>query len=137
MAVFKRWVLSDSAGSYTFITNPNAMTTPFAERNIVLKATTAIDGQAILMEGCRQPQVWTFSGDILQHEHYEALRAWVYDRLGRRVVISDHFGRRIVCVLTKFDPIPKRAIGRYWRHTYTVTAIVISIGRPTVNEVPA
>lgn len=137
MAVYKRWKLEDSGGSYTFTLNPKTMTSPFGQRNIVLKYTTAIDGQVVLMEGNRQVPEWTFSGNILDAEHYEALRSWVYDRLGRRVTLSDHFGRRIVCVLTKFDPTPKRAVGKYWRHEYTITAIVISVGAPTVSEVPA
>ncbi len=137
MPVFKRWKLEDSSGSYTFTTNPNAMSSPFGQRNIILKNTTAIDGQTVLMEGNRQVPEWTFSGDILDAAHYEALRSWVYDRLGRRVIVSDHFGRRIVCVLTKFDPSPKRSVGKYWRHTYTVTAVVVSVGAPTVSEVPA
>ncbi len=137
MAVYKRWVLSDANGSYTFRPNPNAMTTPFPERSIGYKVTTAIDGQTLLFEGNRTPAQWQFSGEILDHDQYEYLRQWVYDRTGRRVVVTDHFGRRIVCVLTKFDAVPKRAIGRYWRHQYTISAIVISIGAPTVNEVPA
>lgn len=137
MTAFKRWTISDATETYTFTVNPNAMTSPFPERNILLKATTAIDGQVILMEGARAATNWTFSGDILDHTQYEALRSWVLDRVGRRVVVADHFGRNLVCVLTKFDPTPKRAVGRYWRHTYTISAIVISVGAATVSEVPA
>lgn len=138
MAVYKRWVLSDgSEDSYTFQPNPNAMSSPFPERSITTKVTTAVDGQVLLMEGMATPATWTFSGDILDHTQYEALRSWVYDRVGRRVVVTDHFGRRIVCVLIKFDPVPKRAVGRYWRHTYTISAVVVSVGDPAVSEVPA
>ncbi len=137
MPVYKRWVFSDESGSYTFTLNPNAMTSPFGARNIVLRATSAVDGQALLMEGNRQLAEWTFSGRCLDAAHYENLRSWVYDRLGRRVVVSDHFGRRISAVLTKFEPVPRRSVGRYWSHDYTCTAIVISVGAPTVSEVPA
>lgn len=136
MPAFKRWILSDANGSYTFPNNPNAMTSPFGARNISTKVSTAVDGQVLLFEGNRSPVEWTFSGDILDHELYESLRSWVYDRIGRRVTITDHYGRAIIAVLTKFDPTPKRAVGKYWRHTYTVTAVVVRVGAPTVGEVP-
>lgn len=137
MAVYKRWRMYDANGSYTFPRNPSGMTSPFGERNIHTKTSSAVDGQVLLFEGAKQAPEWTFTGRTLEADHYEALRAWVYDRLGRRVVIVDHFGRNLVVVLKKFDPIPKRAVGKYWSHEYTVTAIVISISAPTVAEVPA
>ncbi len=137
MPAFKRWTFYDANGSYLFPNNPNAMTSPFGERNIAWKTTTAVDGQVLLFEGARQPVEWTFSGDILDAVHYEALRSWVYDRIGRRVTVTDHFGRGITCILRRFDPTPQRAVGRYWRHTYTIAAIVISVGSPTIGEVPA
>ena len=133
----QRWKLTDpyTSATYTFHPNPNAMTSPFPERNLTTRVTTAVDGAVLTIEGNRIPKDWTFSGDILEHVQYEALRAWVYDRTGRRVIVSDHFGRDIVCVLRNFDPTPKRAIGRYWRHTYTITAMVVSVSAPTLEEV--
>lgn len=138
MGVYKRWELHDSTGdSYVFVPNPNKMTTPFPTRNITMQSTTAVDGKVLLFEGTAQPVQWTFGGDIQDHVQYEALRSWVYDRTGRRVWLFDHFGRRITLVLTGFAPEPVRAVGKYWRHGYTVTAIVIKVGAPSVGEVPA
>ncbi len=136
MPAFKRWKMYDANSTYTFPINPSGMTSPFGERNIHTKSSTAVDGKVLLFEAARQPPEWTFTGTILDPAHFEALRSWTYDRLGRRVVITDHFGRNLVVVLKKFDPVPKRSLGRYWRHEYTMTAIVISISAPTVGEVP-
>jgi hypothetical protein len=137
MPAFKRWTIHDANGTYTFFPNPNGMTSPFPARNISAKVTTAVDGQVLMFEGGRQAKEWTFSGDIIDAEQYEALRSWVFDRLGTRVQVSDHFGRVIDCVLTDFKPTPKRAVGKYWRHTYEVSALVTHVGAPTVGEVPA
>lgn len=137
MAVHLRWKLTDpyTGDVYTFYPNPNEMTSPFPTRSVQAKTVTSPAGQVIFTEGARTPAEWSFGGDILDPTQYEALRAWVYDRRGRRVVVSDHYGRRIICVLTQFDPTPKRAIGKYWRHTYTISALVVSVGAPTVGEV--
>lgn len=110
--------------------NPNAMTSPWPARQINTAVTTAVDGQVIFMEGNAKPKEWSFSGDIMTPYHYDLLRSWVYERR-RRVVITDHFGRDITCVLTNFDAVPKQVQRKYWRHTYTITAIVVSVGKPT------
>lgn len=137
MGAYLRWTLTDPAGTYTFNPNPNQMTTPFPARNISMQMTTAVDGQVLLFEGAKTPAQWTFGGDCMTAAQYEVLRSWVYDRVGRRVTVTDHYGRAIVCVLVKFDPVPKRAVGRYWRHTYEISAVVVRVGAPTVGEVPA
>lgn len=136
MAPYLRWSISDANGSYLFSPNPDAMTSPFGKRNISERVTTAVDGQVLFFEGGRHATEWSFSGNTMDAAQYEALRHWVYDRLGTRVIVRDHFGRAINCVLTEFRPVPKRAIGKYWRHTYEVTALVTSVGPPTVGEVP-
>jgi hypothetical protein len=131
-----RWTIADASDSYTFWPNPNAMSSPFGKRNVTSKVTTAVDGQVLFFEGGKNATEWTFSGDILDALQYEALRHWVYDRIGRRVTVRDHFGRLISCVLTEFKPTPKRAVGKYWRHTYEITALVTGVSAPTVGEVP-
>ena len=96
--------------------------------------TTAMDGQALLFEGFAAPTEWTFSGSTLDAANYEALRAWTYDRPGRRLYLYDHYGRRMTIVLKQFAPTPKRSIGKYWRHEYTITALVLDISAPTVGD---
>ncbi len=138
MPAYLRWKIADASSTYEFFPNPNAMSSPFGKRNISTRVTTAVDGQVLFFEGGKNAADWTFSGDILTKAHYEALRHWVYERIGRRVTVTDHFGRAISCVLVEFKPTPKRAVGKYWRHTYEINALVTNVGPPTVpDEVPA
>lgn len=139
MPVFKRWTLTDpyTGDVYTFPNNPNKMTSPFPEKALTSLTTTAVGGQALVWEGATPPTSWSFGGSILDAAHYEALRSWVYEHQGR-LLVTDHFGRGIVCVLRSFKPEPKRAVGRYWRHEYTIEALIFGQpGAPTVGEVPA
>lgn len=133
-----RWRFEDPADAnpatrtYTFAISPDTMSSPFGTRSVTFEGTTAVDGQPIMWETQMPPTQFTFGGQILDDAHYEQLRAWTYDRQGR-LFLYDHFGRRMIVTLTKFDPTPKRAIGRYWRHTYTITAFVYAITAPTVG----
>lgn len=134
------WVFTDpydpdpATNTYQPPINPNKMTSLFPERALTQAVTTAIDGQVIFFEGQAKPQQWQFSGAIFDADHYDMLRSWVYDRR-RRVTVTDHYGRDIICVLTKFDAQPVRANGKYWRHDYTISATVVSVGKPT--RIPA
>jgi hypothetical protein len=111
------------------------MGSPFPTRVLSYEGTTAVDGQVLLWEGTRTPANWSFSGVIKNAAHYEALRAWTYDRQGR-LFLFDHFGRRLVVVLKEFKPEPaaKARIGRYWHHTYSIDALVISISQPSLSD---
>jgi len=123
-----------TTNTYTVPVNPNKMTSPFPTRNVSTKATTAVDGQTLFIEGQASPASWSFAGDIFDSAHYEALRSWVYDRR-RRIQIYDHFGRQINCVLESFTPTPKRSTAKYWRHEYEIKATVTSVGAPTVGDI--
>lgn len=141
MAVHLRWKIQDPAdsspeGTWVFPINPNRMNSPFPERNISFMGTTARDGIPIMWEGMAQPARFTFGGSILTGEHYEALRHWVLDRQGR-LFLFDHFGRRMLVSFLKFDPEPKRRVGKYWSHDYTIECFVYSVSAPTVKEVSA
>lgn len=132
MAV-KRWVFTDQyAGeSWTVPQNPNEMTHLYADKNVSVQTTTAVDGQAIMFEGNAPLQQWEFSGSLRTREHYEELARWVAKR--NRIIITDHYGRTIPVYLTGFAPVPRRAINVYWLHNYTVRALVCGpIGEPTV-----
>ncbi len=137
---YRAWRLHDhhasgAARTYEFPINPNAMTSPFPERNIAVRSSTAIDGRPLLFEGARPPATWQFSGSCPTADQYEALRSWVYDHIGRTIYVDDHFGRSIECVLTSFNPEPRRDVNRYWHHTYQINAIVLTVARPIVGEV--
>lgn len=135
--IVQKWTFYDphdpnpATNLYRFPHNPNKMTTPFPEKNITTKATTALDGQVLIYQGMNNPAQWQFSGDLWTANEYDMLRSWVYER-PRRVVVTDHFGRPITCILQKFDAVPAQKLRTYWRHTYTISAYVFSVGEPTV-----
>lgn len=137
---FKQWKFTDpydtnsGTNSYTFPINPNTMTSPFPQRAISSTQTTAVTGQVLLWEGSVPAKSWQFGGVLLDEAQHEALRAWVYER-HNRIIVTDHFGRPITCALQQFDAQPKRSVGKYWRHDYTITALVTAVGAPTVGDV--
>ncbi len=135
----KRWVLRDpsdtnpATNTYTFIRNPREMTSLYQERAITSTPTTA--GRILLWEGARNAKQFTFSGPVLEKSLFDALQKWVYKR--RRLILTDHYGREISCVLTNIDLVPKRRVGYYYSHEYTVSGLALAIGQPTVdNEGP-
>ena len=134
-----KWTFTDHATGdvYTFRVNPNQMSSPFPVRNIQSQATTALNGQPILYEAAAPPREWTFGGAILTGVQYEELRSWAVDRKGW-ITVTDHYGRRLTGVFTQFDPSPRRGVGRYWYHDYTIHMLLTgSVSAPTVQEVPA
>ena len=129
---FLRWVFTDPAtgATYEFPVNPNKMTSVFPDKTITIETTTAGDGQVLLFQGNTKPTNWQFSGDILDEAQYEALRHWTYD-IHNRIKVTDHFGRDLLVVLQSFAPEPKAGNGKFWRHLYTIKAVLISVGPPT------
>lgn len=133
MAV-QRWVFTDeyNVESWTVPQNPAQMSSPFGEKAVSMRTSTAVDGQVILFEGNTPAHQWDFSGSIRTPAHYAELKRWVEKK--NRIVITDHFGRTIPCYLLGFAPEPKRSLNVYWRHDYTVKAIITGpIGAPTVG----
>jgi hypothetical protein len=136
MAMVQRWQFHDPyaspAETWTVPINPREMDSPFFAKNVTSRVTTAVNGQALMFEGAAEPHEWTFSGAILTAEHYAELKRWV-DK-NNRVRITDHFGRTLEVYLLAFAPTPKRSLGKYWRHEYTVRALVTkSPTAPTVG----
>jgi hypothetical protein len=124
--VIHRWVFDDLVGEqYTVPINPNAMTKLKAARAVTTRVTTAVGGQTLFFEGRRPPQAWSFSGVILEKDHYDQLDHWVYDK--GRIQITDHFLRKIIVALTDFDARPVRKVQRYWRHDYTIQGLVVDV----------
>ncbi len=128
-----RWKFRSGNETWTVPQNPSSMTSPFGNRNVTAKFSTG--GQVLLTEGAVQPAAWSFEGTVRSKEHYEELRRWVYD-VKERVIITDHFGREILCVLLGFEATPKRSNNVYWHHQYKVNALVLYVGPPTVGEAP-
>lgn len=127
----RRWTFSGEGETWTVPQNPREMSSPFPTRNVSGRST--VGGRTLLTEGSTPPANWQFGGSIRSREHYDELRRWVYEKK-QRVTITDHFGRQIVCVLISFEPVPKRSVNVYWRHDYSIKAIVVSVSNPTVGN---
>jgi hypothetical protein len=94
------------------------------------------NNKTLLYEGLTPAKAWQFSGPILDKQQFTDLTSWVYDRK-RRVIINDHYGRNISCVLTTFEVTPKRRNGYYYSHEYTISALVLAVSAPTIaNQGP-
>lgn len=129
----RRWRFRAGGEDYTVPQNPASMSGVFPAKSISARASTA--GRPLLFQGATPPQAWSFAGSCRSPEHYEALRHWTYDITGR-ILITDHFGRDIECVLTEFSAEPKRSVNVYWRHDYTISGLVLSVSVPTVGTSP-
>lgn len=133
----RRWKITDPydtnplTNTYKFPRNPREMTSLHQERAISSMSTTA--HTILLFEGQTPAKQWQFSGPILDKSDYDNLRHWVYDRK-RRLILNDHFGRDISLVFVSLDAVPKRRSGYYYSHEYTATALVLSVGEPTITN---
>ena len=132
---FCRWVFQDPApgpnepASYVFDISPHTMTSPFGPRAIRASPTTAIDGKTLLFEGLAPPVDWSFSGNILSQEHYDALHYWSTRK--RRVFLTDHYRRIYLVVVHSYEPTPKTSLQHPWSHIYTMKALIV--GGPWVR----
>lgn len=121
-----RWHYYDpkTGENWTVPINPNEMTSPWSERNYIVKATTAgpAGGVPVVFEGVRQPRQWTFSGTTLDLAHHDELLRWAMKP--NKVFITDHFGRTFAVMLDHFDAIPKQRASHMQRHTYTMRATI-------------
>lgn len=130
-----RWVIKDphdtnpATNTYTFPRNPREMSSVYPERAVSSMTTTF--GKVLLYEGTTPAKQFTFAGPILEKTHFDALRDFVYKRK-RRLVITDHFGRQITCVLTAVEMVPVRRVNYYYSHDYTVTGLITNLTEPTV-----
>jgi hypothetical protein len=136
-----RWVIVDpydanpTTNTYTFPRNPTEMTSVYPERAV--SSLTTSSGKVLLYEGTTPAKQFSFSGPVLDKQHFLDLQTWVYNKQ-RRLNLTDHFGRVISCVLTTVDLVPKRRVNIYYSHDYQVTGLILSVGAPTVaNAGPA
>lgn len=132
----QRWKLTEYANpaeTWTMPINPYEMGSIIAPKNVSAKPVLSSNGASLLFEGSREPQPWSFSGAILDYQHYEDLLRWFDKR--QRVFLDDHFARRLTIYIVDFAPIPKRRRNRYWSHDYTVQAYILK--RPTASEMAA
>lgn len=124
-----RWIFHDPKLNETWEVpyNPDAMTSPYPTRKFVYNSTTAGagGGTSVANEAHPDPKEFQFSGQVLHRPHFDGLVYW--SRKKNRITITDHFKRVLLVTLNDMDPVPKRAIGYYWRHTYTMNATCYAI----------
>lgn len=132
-----RWKFKDQATEITLEINPSEMDGPFGSRTITASATTA--GRVLVTEGGFTPKSMNFSGKILTKDQYMTMVDWwvpspngSHDQ--RRITVTDHFGRALVVIPMTFDPKPERSPSHYWKHSFTATCMVLSVGSPTVDN---
>jgi hypothetical protein len=109
--------------TYVFPINPARMTSPNAQRVLTVEHTTAPDGQPMTFEGMPLGVSWSFEGNVLTQDHYEALeRFFAYNC---RVWLTDHFGRAWIVALESIDFTEVRALYNPWSHSYKAKALIL------------
>jgi hypothetical protein len=120
-----RWKFYDPLldETYTVPMNPKEMTSPWPERKFLYRTTTAgRNGANVIYEGRADLAQWSFSGTVLEQDHYDALKRW--SEKPNACYIWDHFGRPFKVLFHHFDPKPKMTYNHRWRHDYTMTVAV-------------
>lgn len=121
-----RWIFEDPSASetYTWEINPRDGGSPQYEKTINYQNTTAPDGKTVIFEGLDKPLELEWSGVILSQDHYETLIEWFEKR--RQIKLTDDLGRIYWVYITAFLPSRRRAVGRPYKHDYTMKATVLS-----------
>jgi hypothetical protein len=122
-----RWSFYDpiTLVSYEFEVNPREGGTPGRRKNITSQTTSASDGQAIIMEGAREPMTYEFSGTLLTEDQYNTFLEW-FD-LARQIQVTDDLGRQFWIFITEFSPKRERAIHFPWKHSYSIKATILDV----------
>lgn len=105
--------------------NPNEGASPTFAKSLTKQRSVAPgdQGNTLIFEGADQPTEFSFSGAILEQEHYEfLLKIWQKRHL---VKLTDDLGRSFIIYLETFTPKRVRSATRPWRHTYDVSAVVV------------
>jgi len=123
-----RWTFTDNSlatpVSYKFDINPKDGGSPTYQKNIEIQNTLAPGGKVLLYEGQDPVQTVEFTGTILEQAQYEAMILWFSKR--HQIQMVDDLGRVYQIYITEFTPRRERAVHHYWKHSYSVKAIIIS-----------
>lgn len=114
-----RWTFTDVWGgaSWTFNINPNEGGSPSFEKQLNIATNVGPYRGGIIQEGRMLPPTITFSGVIIEREHYEALEEWFLQRI--LLDLDDDVGRTFRGVFSQFDPQRARRPYNPWYHTYS------------------
>lgn len=120
-----------ATATYVFPRNPEKCTSPVIDRNIT--ATGTLGGGAATWEGNSSGKQWSFSGQIVNKAHYDALVFW--HKRGNRFKVTDHYGRVMTVVPLSFEHVPQTRRTNYWAGEYTVTVLVVAYTAGTVGDI--
>ena len=126
-----QWTLFDPLGNggagetYTFPVNPSEGGTPAKRRPFTEESNVA--GGVILFEGARPPMHIEFSGRIRDQATFEALYDVWFEK-EHQVRLTDDLGRIFWIMFAEIDPKRMRAARVPWKHSYSMQAVVLSVG---------
>lgn len=125
----RKWVLQDllpgGLGSWVMPTSPEQMGSPYFERTLTAKTTTA--GRHHVSEGAQVPVEWTFSGFAPSMEVHDQLLA--YGELKRRFYVIDHRNRAFKVAPVGVELVPQ--LRKNYNgvevdgHQYTMTVLIL------------
>ena len=121
----------DSGDHWTFVVNPNKMSSPFAARNLTLAHGTKAGPRRIraVDNAPSAPKSWTFSGYYYTKAHHDTLWQWATrDSMTR---VTDHLGRTFEVIIESFNPVDRRPrANAMWRGQFEMTCLVLrEVGR--------
>jgi hypothetical protein len=121
-----RWQIYDpiTAVTDTFEFNPDSGGSPAYKKTETFANTCAPDGKTLIFEGQDEPQRLEWSGTILTEAHYNKYVEWWAKR--RQLRVTDDLGRVYWVYINSFTPTRVRAATRPWKHTFDVSATILS-----------
>lgn len=121
-----KWTFFDptTSESQVFEINPNDGGSVPVQRNVVTQNTLAPGGNVVLQEGAMSVPEISFSGIILSEDQYNVMYDWFFRE--HQIELTDDLGRTMTIFITRFEPKRERAVYYPWKHSYSVTATVMS-----------
>lgn len=125
-----RWQFADFLAvpptTATFFLNPAEGGSPSHRKSMVYQSTAAPDGKLIAFEGRDEAMVSEVTGTILEQAHLEFFKTWFKKR--RQIRLTDDLGRVFTIYITGFAPARQRAATRPYKHSYTLSYLILEDG---------
>lgn len=110
--------------TYTLPINPDRLDMSYGEFVIDHENTTVSNGRIVAWEGAPVPNIWRWSGAVLDEASYGAMVA--IGTTGQRLYLTDHFRRRFLVKVASVSMQRVRDLERPWHHRYEMTAWILS-----------
>lgn len=123
-----KWTMEnlETSDSYTFLINPNEMTSPFTPRQTEHRSRSPLSTSHRAWRKPFTPFEWTFSGVFYEKAQYEMFfQLW---KTRAKFELTDHYGRTMVLRVVGFAPEQKAPMRRLhpFRQTYSMKCLVYS-----------